>query len=133
MTGLLDGGKLVYAIDFRTATARLGRETYLVSLTGELDMHVAPQLDEALERTIDDGASRVLVDLSAVGFIDSTGVAALLRAARRLRERGGELRLVCDDRRIIRTFELAGIDTALPIEHSLTEAIARPPGGPVAA
>jgi anti-sigma B factor antagonist len=114
-------------LDFRITCARLGRRAYLVSLAGEIDLHVAPRLSDELEGAIADGAHRLVVDLSGVSFIDSSGIATLVRAAERLRIRGAELVLVCDDHRILRALEVTGLDGRLPRERTLTEAIARGP------
>lgn len=112
-------------IDFRSSCARLGRRAYLVSLAGEIDLHVAPRVGEELDRAIAKGARRLVVDLGGVSFIDSSGIAVLVRAAERLRPRGAELVLVCDDRRILRALEVTGLDGRLARERTLTEAIAR--------
>jgi anti-sigma B factor antagonist len=112
-------------LDFRISCARLGRRAYLVSLGGEIDLHVAPRLSEELHGAIANGARRLVVDLGGVSFIDSSGIAALVRAAERLRARGAELVLVCDDHRILRALEVTGLDGRLPRERTLTEAISR--------
>lgn len=111
------------AIDFRISTARLGRDAYILSLGGEVDLHTVPKLDEELEAAAADGARRVIVDLAAAPFIDSSVLGALARAQRELTARGGELVLVTDDRRILRLLEVSGLERLFRIERSLTEAI----------
>jgi stage II sporulation protein AA (anti-sigma F factor antagonist) len=51
-----------------------------LAIEGELDLAVAGRLQEALEKAAADGKTRLLVDLSACEFIDSTGIAVLMRA-----------------------------------------------------
>jgi anti-sigma B factor antagonist len=58
---------------------------------GELDLAGAPMLDEALERALGEGHDDIAVDLAGTTLLDSTGLGALIRAARTVRERGGRI------------------------------------------
>ena len=80
-------------------------------------------------RGLGDGASNVVVDLAGVGFIDSTGLRVLLKALPRFEQRGGRLVLVSDDRRVLRTLEITGLDRKFVLEPRLSEAIAQVVGG----
>lgn len=95
----------------------------IVSLGGEVDAHTAPRLDEELAGAIETGARRVVVDLAGTSFVDSTVLGVLLHAQRRLDGLEGQLVLVSDDPRILRVFELTGLDRQFQIERSLTETI----------
>ena len=72
-----------------------------------------------------DGASNAVVDLANVGFIDSTALRVLLKALPGFAKRGGKLVLVSEDRRILRTLEITGLDMKFTVEPRLAEAIAR--------
>jgi anti-sigma B factor antagonist len=121
----VDGrGDSLRTIEFQISSAALGRGVQIVSLGGEVDAHTAPRLDEELAGAIDSGARRVVVDLAGASFIDSTVLGVLLRADKRLKGEG-ELVVVADDPRILRTLELTGLDRRLTIQSSLTEAIAK--------
>ena len=111
------------ALDFRLSSAQLGPGAFVLALGGEVDLHTAPRLDEELFRLIDLGASRIVVDLTGASFVDSTILGVLLRALKRVRSDGGELVVVSDDRRVLRVFEVTGLDRKLRIERSLVEAI----------
>ena len=113
-----------HTLDARIDSARIGRGVHVVALGGEIDLHTAPRLDEELFGAIGDGAERLLVDLGGATFVDSTVLGVLLRAHRRLDDRGGRLVIVSDDPRILRTLELTGLDRTLSVERSLTETIA---------
>jgi anti-sigma B factor antagonist len=86
-----------------------------VALAGELDVHTAPQFKEALLHVIDDGALRVVVDLSEVTFIDSTALGVLIGGVTRLRAAGGSLDIVCPDEKIRHIFEISGLNNVFDI------------------
>jgi anti-sigma B factor antagonist len=94
--------------EFTVHVAADQRGGTVVTVYGELDMASAPRLRRELERVIDDGAA-VTIDLRACGFIDSTGIATLVAAAWRVKERGRVLRIRGVRARIRRTFDLAGL------------------------
>ncbi|MDP8911388.1 MAG: STAS domain-containing protein [Actinomycetota bacterium] len=112
------------ALEARLTTARLGANTRLISLIGEIDLWRVPQLHEALEESVEEKTAKVIVDLKATEFIDSSALAALALAWKRLRAQGGELVLVCDDGRVRRVFEISGLDTVFRFEPSVQEALA---------
>lgn len=118
-----EGGNVLGTVEFRISSAELGSGAQIVSLGGEVDVHTAPRLDEELARATGAGSRRVVVDLAGASFIDSTVVGVLLRAHERLGRDGGGLVLVSDDPRILRVFELTGLDRRLTIERSLAKAI----------
>jgi anti-sigma B factor antagonist len=115
----------VSVIGFEIRTALLTPGTYVVSVTGEIDAFTSPALEQELEWVLGDGASSVVVDLAEVGFMDSTALRVLLRALPRFTKRGGKLVLVSDDRRVLRTLEITGLDMKFTVEPKLAEAIAR--------
>ena len=111
-------------VDFRISSAQVGERTYVASLGGELDLHVAPQVDEHLVRLLlEHGARRIVVDLGGVTFVDSTILGVLVRTARRLATGGGELVLATDDARILRTLEVTGLDGHLRVHATLLDAV----------
>jgi anti-anti-sigma factor len=83
-----------------------------VVLSGEIDLAnkeaVDRQLAAGAEQALQDG--RLLeVDLSAVTFLDSTGLACMARAAQRMADAGGHLRVLGAQAMIRRVFEIAGL------------------------
>ena len=111
--------------EFELKTAGVGENGYVVSIRGEADMHSAPELERELLEVLELGGSSVVVDLVEVGFVDSTVLGLLLRYQPRFRTRGGDLVLVSDDRRILRTLEITGLDRVFRIEDRLGDAVAR--------
>jgi len=96
-------------------TERHGDITVLL-LRGDLDVATAPQLRSVLVEAITDGA-RILVDLEAVGFLDSVGLGILVSGLKRARDGGGELELICTSRQVLRPFELTGLDKAFTMHR----------------
>lgn len=110
-------------LDFQVRTAQLSPESYVVSIEGELDVHTAPELERAFGTILARGGRSVVVDLVGLEFIDSAALAALLRALPRFRARGGRFLLVTEDRRILRTLEVTGLDRTFDIEPRLGNAV----------
>lgn len=116
---------------FPSTDARIEEEPQLpgrglLSAFGELDLHVAPELQERIGAAIDGGAELVVVDLSAVTFIDSLALGVLLGAANRLRGRGGNLRLVVPSPQLRRVFEIAQLDRVFALDWTRAGALTRP-------
>ena len=112
-------------LDFEIRTAQLTPSIYVVSVTGEIDAFTSPALEQELDRVLGDGGSNAVVDLGEVAFIDSTALRVLLRALPRFSKRGGMLVLVSDDRRVLRTLEITGLDRKFTVESKLAEAVAQ--------
>ncbi|MFC4002795.1 STAS domain-containing protein [Prauserella oleivorans] len=80
-----------------------------VTLTGEVDHGIAPELDAALDKLFSAGARRLVIDFSRLSFFDSACISALVRAHRTVNERGGAVRLVNVDRFAYRVLQIAGL------------------------
>jgi len=95
----------------------------LVAPRGDLDMAAADQMKRALIKLVDDGKRKVLVDLGQVGYVDSSGMGALVASLKHARTAGGELRLCAlqDDVRAI--FEMTRLNKAVTIHPSRSEAL----------
>ena len=111
------------ALEFRLTSARVADDSYVVSLGGEVDLHTAPQVDERLRALVADGARHIVVDFGTTSFIDSTVLGVLLKTLKLLDASGGALVLVSDDLRILRTFEVAGLNRIFRIVPSLNDAL----------
>lgn len=96
----------------------------VLQVFGEVDLASAPQLREALTTLVADGELRIVVDLSATDFLDSTGLGALVTGLRRVRARGGSMKVVCTSPRVCKVFEITSIDKVLPLLGSVEEACA---------
>src|SRR4051812_41089332 len=95
---------------------------------GDLDLISAPALKRRLRTAIDHDGQLVLVDLTAVTFIDSSGLAALVFAYLRLRSSGGRIAVVAPSEHQRRVFAIAGLDTILGVRATKADAVARVTG-----
>jgi anti-sigma B factor antagonist len=90
-----------------------GRTT--VRLRGELDLSGVDRAREAVEQAEATDAALLVLDLSQLDFIDSTGLEVMLRAARRARDSGRRLIVARPSRYIRRLLEITAIDQSLDI------------------
>jgi anti-sigma B factor antagonist len=99
----------------------------VVTVTGELDMLTTPRLRVAVREVLDEAMGEpVVLDLTAVTFLGSPGLAALVEAVREAGQRGGPLRIVVDHvRPVIRPIQLTGLDDVLTLYETVDEALAR--------
>ena len=101
----------------------------VVSLAGELDLSTIPTLEARLLEKVRNPTG-VVVDLTRLSFIDSSGIGLLIKAHRAAE--GGRLHtVVAPGSQVERVFELAGIDRVLPVFALRDEAV-RALGGPAA-
>jgi len=91
--------------------------TVLVTVSGELDADTAPELNRNLVH-VDAGSGRVVLDLRAVSFCDSVGLASVVAVVRR----GADLRVV-GSRPVVRLITLAGMDHHVTFAASVAEAL----------
>jgi anti-sigma B factor antagonist len=111
--------------DLTVRTARLDERTQLVALAGELDLYSADAFRGALDDALEDGATRLVIDLSEVDFIDSVALGVLANAMKRLRAAGGGLAVISGNQQIVRVFEITGLDRLVVIAPTLSEALER--------
>lgn len=110
------------AIEFAIEDQRLPGGIHLIAVTGEIDLFTAPEFKQSLTKPIDDGIERVIVDLSATTFIDSSSLGVLIGTHRRLKQEGGQMVVVCDNDAIVKTFKITGLDGVFTLVPSLDDA-----------
>jgi anti-sigma B factor antagonist len=111
------------AIEFAIEDRRIGDDTHVVAVAGEIDLFTAPEFKQHLSQPIEDGMGRVIVDLTATTFIDSSSLGVLIGAHRRLKQRRGTLIVVCDNEAIVKTFKITGLDGVFTLVRSLDDAL----------
>jgi anti-sigma B factor antagonist len=97
----------------------------VVEVSGEVDISTVPGLRSAIEDAAEqaDGSSRLIVDLSSVGFIESMGLGLLVEQNSKLQEHGGALRLVLGEGSADQILRLAGLEDAFVIHPDLVTAV----------
>jgi anti-sigma B factor antagonist len=107
-------------------TSNDGVELLLVE--GELDIATAPRLISILNQSVQDALQSLVIDLSRVGFMDSTGLALLINAHRRLTRRSKGFAVVCPPGPLRRVFEMTDMVDTLHVcpDHASARAAAVP-------
>lgn len=100
----------------------------VLHVSGEVDTLTAPELDVELDRHLGDGASCLVIDLTGVSFLASSGLAVLVKAAHTAEQRGTRLALVTASRAVVRPLEVTRTAELFTIHESLSaaEAAMRP-------
>jgi len=94
--------------------AEYDEEAVTLEVEGELDMVTGETLTKAVRGVLEQGAAKVRIDLTPTTFVDSAGLAALVRAANEVRERRGELQVMSPKGSEARVFiELSGTGSVL--------------------
>jgi anti-sigma B factor antagonist len=88
-----------------------------------VDIARAHELQESFDALVRDGHNRLLVDLSDVSFMDSTGLGVLLRTSKELKRRRGRLAVCCPDESMRELFELVGHNLLFPVENTREQAL----------
>lgn len=111
------------SVDLQVSTREESGRT-VVAATGEVDVYTAPALDEELTRLTDAGASSLVIDLSAVDFLDSTGLSVIVKALEAVRSCDGRLDVVVTVERVAKVFRITGLDEMVSLHGSLDAALA---------
>lgn len=95
-------------------------------MRGELDLSTAPELEGPLDQVIESGEGSILIDLSGCEFIDSTGIALIVRAWQRLDNSGTGrvLAICCQNAQVRRVLEITGLELSIPVHDSRDDALA---------
>jgi anti-sigma B factor antagonist len=96
----------------------------VLAVRGEVDVYSASALKDSLSDLLATEAKAVVVDLTEVGFLDSTGLGALVAARTTASESGSRLPVVCDRERILKLFRITGLDGVFEIYATVDQAVA---------
>ncbi len=98
--------------------------TEIIALAGEIDLHRSQEVKEALAAPIQRKASRILLDLSSVSYIDSSGLAVLIEALQRVLGYGGKFGLFGLQESVRNIFGIARLDQVFQIYPDESAALA---------
>jgi anti-sigma B factor antagonist len=96
----------------------------VVNVSGEIHVSTAPSFREQLTEVIENGGTALVLDLSGVEFIDSTGLSVLLNGLRLVSQRHGRLALVCTNPTVMRIFQITSLDATFDIFEDRAAAVA---------
>jgi len=96
--------------------------TTVVTVVGDVDVYKAPTLREALVEILEQGRSRLIIDLEGVEFVDSTGLGVLVGALKRTRAREGDVALVSPSGPIRKGLRITGLSRVFPVFGSVPQA-----------
>ena len=116
----------LFTPDERTALAWSG-PVAVVTAPGEIDIANAEGLRDALLSALNAGAAGLIVDLTSTTVLDSAGITALVRAARRATATDATLRLAVTAPPVLRVLSLVGLDRLIEVYPSLADAVASLP------
>ncbi|MGE5408475.1 MAG: STAS domain-containing protein [Syntrophothermus sp.] len=109
---------------FQATSSKVGA-VRVIAVRGELDLATVGELEAPLSETVANGAA-LLIDLGECEFIDSTGIATLVRAWQQLGAEGGPPRLAIAGAgdQVGRVLEVSGVADSIPVLESRDEALA---------
>jgi anti-anti-sigma factor len=113
---------------FEATAAQLDDGVRVIAVRGELDLSTASDLEGPLDDAVSTGDASVLIDLSDCEFIDSTGIALIVRAWQRLDraadgDGNGRVVICSDNDQVRRVLEITGLELSIPIHSRRDEAL----------
>lgn len=108
------------ALDVR----RLGRDAAVITAVGEIDVYEAPELREVFIDLVQEERYRLILNLDAVDFLDSTGLMVMVGGLKRARSHNGTMVIVCSSERVLKIFRITGIAQVFQIFRDEQIAIA---------
>jgi anti-sigma B factor antagonist len=110
---------------FDLSEEELDAANLVIRVAGEIHATTAPEFSERLNQAIARGKTGIVLDLTAVEFIDSTGLSVLLNGLRRVTRVRGTMVLACANPTVLRLFEITKLDSTFEILADCDEAIER--------
>jgi anti-sigma B factor antagonist len=111
--------------NFELTEEELDEKSVVLRVVGEIHATAAPEFSERLNAAIAQGRTGVVLDLTGVEFIDSTGLSVLLNGLRRVTRVRGTMVLACANPTVLRLFEITKLDSTFEIVADCDEAVAR--------
>lgn len=96
----------------------------VLPLEGEIDLHISPAISASLQAMVKKKPKTLVVDLSRVSYIDSSGLAVLIEAMQNIQEYGGKFALVGLQETVRTIFEIARLDQIFRIYPNVKAALA---------
>ena len=110
--------------ELRVGLSRPSNGVCVLSLSGEMDLSNASELVRALGGNV--GPGRIIIELSRLTYMDSTGIKQLVALSRTIKAAGGAIVLAAPHPNLARLFEIVNLGELMPVVASLEAAIDRP-------
>ena len=104
-------------MDLTLSTREVGGRT-IVAVGGEIDVYTAPKLRDTITELVASGAYQLVIDMTAVEFLDSTGLGVLVGGLKKVRANDGSLELICNSDRLVKIFKITGLAKVFVIHES---------------
>lgn len=116
-------------VPFEVESEELGDGVRAFTVRGELDMNTAPELERLLAATPAESGASIMLDLSGCEFIDSTGIALIVRTWQRLDSEGGgegrgRLVLCSHNHQVRRLLKITGVESSISMHDRRDSALA---------
>jgi len=109
-------------MDLQIAVRR-NDEYAIVDLSGELDAYTSARFREVMIELIEDGRAKLIVSLTNVEYIDSSGLGALVGGLKRASERNGRIVIICHEPQVRKVFEITGLEKVFPLYEAEEDAV----------
>lgn len=104
-------------------STRVENRSVIIAVEGELDIATAEDLREHIQVAIDDHGPWLILDLSALNFMDSSGLNVIINAYRTVRDTDGALALAALNERVTKVVRLVGLHRQVPVHKTVSTAI----------
>lgn len=111
-------------VDLGTSVTRPADDTALLTVEGEIDTLTVPRFVTAIAQLVGESATLLVVDLTGVTFMGSSGLAALVQAAHDAERSDRRIRIVAQGRPVLRPLQITGTDQLFDIHSDLASALA---------
>jgi anti-sigma B factor antagonist len=112
------------SVPFEVESEELEDGIHTFTVRGELDMSTVPDLERKLDPALADPGASIMLDLSECEFIDSTGIALIVRAWQQLGREAGRLVLCSHNLQVRRLLKITGVESSIPMHEQRDAALA---------
>jgi len=100
-------------------------EIRILKTRGFLDAHTAPNFENALSKAVQEGCTKIVVDLEGLQYISSAGLGVFMGFIEDLRSQGGDIKICNASPKVYRIFDLLGFPSLFEFTRTTEEAIAK--------
>ena len=110
-------------MELKIESKQVDKEMVVIDLEGDMDVFTSPNLKETIIKLLKEGSIYLLINLTKVGYMDSTGLGVLVGSLKRVREHKGEIGLISPHPRVQKILDITDLVTIFKIYKNEEEAI----------